>query len=392
MRVLLDCRPLQTTSRVRGLGSYLIQLAQEYLRLRPQGFDFYYLFWETGDVEKRELARLIGDTGESEILERSVYMPPNRWRKLGWLKDALFNRSAWLKAVRNVDLIHFPSIFELNLGWPGASLTAPRVVTVHDLMPVTHADMLLKGKHKLLKPVYKFQANLLNRADAIIFASENTQREAAKILRSQNLQRRILHGAGERFTAASAEAVKAIREKYRLPEKFILFLSGLSPNKNIINLLKASKLAELPPLVVAGGYRPQDCLAFKQDYPEAIWLGAVPNEDVPPLYTACSLYVMPSLCEGFGLPLAEAMRCGAPAACSDRPPMTEIIGDAGILFDPLDPADIAAKLKEALQNPERLQSLRRKSLERGALFTFKNTALQTLELYKTAVSEFNKKN
>ncbi|MBQ7503243.1 glycosyltransferase family 4 protein [bacterium] len=391
MRVLLDCRPLQTTSRVRGLGSYLIQLAQEYLQLRPRDFEFSFLFWETAQAEKKLLAALIGKTQSAEILQNSVFMPPGRWSKLGWLKDALFNKNNWLKAVQGVDLIHFPSIFELNLGWPKQRLPVPKVVTVHDLMPVTHADMILKGKHRVLKPLYKFQAGLLNEADAVIFASDNTQTEAKELLKSQNLQRKIFHGAGERFKAASPEQVKAVREKYRLPEQFIFFLGGLSPNKNLISLLKAARLTALPPLVVAGGYRPQDCQAFKRDFPEVLWLGCVPNEDVPPLYTACSLYVMPSLCEGFGLPLAEAMRCGAPTACSNRPPMTEIVGGAGILFDPHDPADIAAKLNEALQNPERLQELRRKSLDRGALFTFRNTALQTLELYRKAALEFKQK-
>ena len=180
------------------------------------------------------------------------------------------------------------------------------------------------------------------------------------------------------FTPQSSQRVAATRAKYSLPDSFTLCLASNKPHKNIVRLVEAWKLVVQDwGLAVHGPHMPSSSstkervdqstaldspsqvgiktpylvIAGHQDprYPEARrraaeldlgpvvrFLGDVPNEDLPALYTACDLFVFPSLYEGFGLPPLEAMACGAPVACSNASSLPEVIGNAAIQVDPLD--------------------------------------------------------
>jgi glycosyltransferase involved in cell wall biosynthesis len=119
-------------------------------------------------------------------------------------------------------------------------------------------------------------------------------------------------------------------------------------------------------------------------------LGDLPYEDLPCIYNMARLLVFPSLFEGFGIPLVEAMACGCPVVCSAVTSIPEVIGDAGLLFDPLSPMDIAEKILTVWNNPEVRTVMRDKGLARAKLFSWDETLRKTLDVYrKTAKGEMS---
>lgn len=195
--------------------------------------------------------------------------------------------------------------------------------------------------------------------------------------------------ADPQFTPQTAHAIQMVREKYALPMGYLLYVGSNKPHKNLSTLVKAyASLREADvPLVIAGAWLPQHPeprqLAGTLDLDNAIrWLGPVPGEDLPGLYAAAQLFVFPSLTEGFGLPVIEAMACGTPVACSRVPSLVEVAGDAVTYFDPMDVVALASTLNQLLHDEARREALRQQGLIRAAQFSWEQTAQATLSLYR----------
>jgi glycosyltransferase involved in cell wall biosynthesis len=120
---------------------------------------------------------------------------------------------------------------------------------------------------------------------------------------------------------------------------------------------------------------------------QVTFTGYVPDEDLPALYNAAELFVFPSLYEGFGLPVLEAMACGAPVVTSNTSSLPEVAGDAAILVDPYDVNAIAQAMRQVLEDPALAEALRQKGLERAKLFTWEKTARQTIAVYEKVLGE-----
>jgi alpha-1,3-rhamnosyl/mannosyltransferase len=146
-------------------------------------------------------------------------------------------------------------------------------------------------------------------------------------------------------------------------------------------------MANVPTLVVAG--------AWDERYPEAkllaermgsecpvLFAGPISDADLPGLYTGARLFVFPSLYEGFGLPVLEAMACGTPVSCSGTSSMPEVAGDAAAYFDAASSESIAATILDLLADDERLSTMTRKGIEQASTFSWESTAARTLQLYR----------
>jgi glycosyltransferase involved in cell wall biosynthesis len=175
----------------------------------------------------------------------------------------------------------------------------------------------------------------------------------------------------------------------------VLYLGINKPHKNLPRLVEAwaqlthRRAIDNQKLVIAGAWDPRypqaEQLAANLNVDETIvFLGSIPEADLPALYGAARLFVFPSLYEGFGLPVLEALSCGIPVACSHTASLPEVAGEAAIYFDPAGPDKIAEALAKALNNAPLLEGLKARGLEQARKFTWRRTARQTLQVYRQA--------
>jgi glycosyltransferase involved in cell wall biosynthesis len=190
--------------------------------------------------------------------------------------------------------------------------------------------------------------------------------------------------------------LRRIRTSYGIERNYILALGSIQPRKNLVRLINAySSLnrvrtkTELPQLVLAGKRGWLEAATVRAaELSEArgdiLFIGYVPDSDLPALYSGAMCFAYPSYFEGFGLPVLEAMQCGTPVVAGNRTSLPEAAGDAGVLFDPFDESAIAAVLTQVIENPNYRAELRVKGLARAAAFSWRTTAKMTLEAYERA--------
>jgi glycosyltransferase involved in cell wall biosynthesis len=183
-----------------------------------------------------------------------------------------------------------------------------------------------------------------------------------------------------------------VREKYNLHFPFVLNQNMIEPRKNIPRLIEAyarlkRDLGIAHRLVIGGGlgWMYESVFQAVEDHEVAdsvIFLGYVPDEDLPQLYNLAELFVYPSLYEGFGIPAVEAMACGTPVVTSNTSSLPEAVGDAGLMVRPTDVEAIAEAMAQVLTNPGLRTDLSRRGLERARLFTWRASAEKVLSIYR----------
>jgi len=198
-------------------------------------------------------------------------------------------------------------------------------------------------------------------------------------------------GVPEQFRPRTREEIDQVRKQFGLPEKYLLAVAAFSPRKNMERVLRiyadlrrAGKLESVPVLVGsmkswknAAQIIERFCLADK-----IVLTGHVPNHLLPAIYSGARMLVHPSLAEGFGLPLLEAMACGTPAITSDRQAMPEVVGDAGILVDPENDDDIRDRMIQLDGDDNLRRMLSDRCLERAKFFTWERHARKLLEIWQ----------
>ena len=199
------------------------------------------------------------------------------------------------------------------------------------------------------------------------------------------------------FAPVTNEAeLRRIRTSYGIERDYILALGSIHPRKNLVRLINAySSLSRAP----TNNQLPQLVLAGKRGWLEAatiraaeqseargdiLFIGYVPDSDLPALYSGAMCFAYPSYFEGFGLPVLEAMQCGTPVIAGNRTSLPEAAGNAGVLFDPFDESAISDALTQVIENPNYRADLRVKGLERASAFSWRTTAKMTLEAYERA--------
>jgi alpha-1,3-rhamnosyl/mannosyltransferase len=188
-------------------------------------------------------------------------------------------------------------------------------------------------------------------------------------------------------------AIAALRQRHGLPARFTLYLGSNKPHKNLERLLAAwTALPESELLVVAGVWderypRPRQLVAEHGLEHAVRFLGRVAEAELPALYSAATLFVFPSLYEGFGLPVVEALACGTPVACSDRSSLPEAAGEAARYFDPEDAGAIALAVSRLLADERQRAALAAQAVEQAARFSGEKTAAATLDVYRAAAGK-----
>ena len=240
-----------------------------------------------------------------------------------------------------------------------------------------------------------------------------TARKAAQILTLSEFSRRDIVDtyriAPDRVSVTPAAApshfkpiedeteLRKIREIYGIERDYILSVSSIQPRKNLIRLIEAYSClrglrpeGKLPQLVLVGkrGWLDNETFRAAQRHSannDITFTGYVVEKDLPALYSGATCFVYPSFFEGFGLPVLEAMQCGAPVIAGNRTSIPEVVGKAGLLFDPFDTNSLVQALTRMLDNSEYRAALRIQGLERAREFDWKQTARMTLQAYQKAV-------
>ncbi len=264
----------------------------------------------------------------------------------------------------------------------------PSVFTLHDL--IFRFD---PGSHKALNRIYlnAMAPRFLRAAHAIIAVSECTKRDAVRLYNISPEKIHVIYeGVDPRFKPITdAQVLTAARRRYNLPERFVLYVGTIEPRKNLPALFTAfSSLQDPTPnlkLVIAGktGWLTEETFERAKALGDSvIFTGYVADADLAALYTLAELLVLPSIYEGFGLPVLEAMACGTPVACSNVSSLPEIAGDAALLFDPRDARSMAEAITRALSDPPLRAEMRARGLARAARFTWADAARQTYLVYQ----------
>ncbi|MFO8183516.1 MAG: glycosyltransferase family 1 protein [Candidatus Aegiribacteria sp.] len=269
-------------------------------------------------------------------------------------------------------------------------LPVPGVITVHDLSNYTDP-----GVHSFRAAMAgKLFPHHLRKARRIITVSRYTASRLRDIFPwTEDRIRVIHHGVSENFKRVEDDGVLgSAAERFGLPSRFMLFLGTLEPRKNLDRLLAAFAecAGEVPhSLVIAGGlgWKYEKLLHRISSHPvaERIHLtGFVEEEHLPALLSMAEFLVYPSLLEGFGLPILEAMACGTPVLTSDTSSMPEIAGDAAYLVNPASVESIAGGLRRMAADEGLREELTRRGRVRASGFSWRETAKQTLEVYRSA--------
>lgn len=325
--------------------------------------------------------------------------PISNWTKL-WFEQVAFPLACRRS---DLDLAHVP-YFASPL-FP----TVPTVVTIHDLIPL----LLPAYRGSLLVRTYtRLVAAAARKAEAIITVSKASKRD---IVRHLHIPPERIHvtyeAAGEAFQPVEDEAqLAAIRQKYALPERYLLYLGGFDQRKNLSTLLRAFSLlvnkqthrvlslSKEARLVIAGQLPGRDTPRFPDPRrlvrelgveERVTFTGWVPEEDKPALLSGATAFVFPSLYEGFGLPPLEAMACGTPVIASNRSSLPEVVGEGGVLVEPTDVEALAGAMEALLTDDALRAELQQEALAQAAKFSWQQTALETLAVYRKVIGGRN---
>jgi glycosyltransferase involved in cell wall biosynthesis len=209
---------------------------------------------------------------------------------------------------------------------------------------------------------------------------------------------RVIHnGVAERFRPATPDEQAAARGHYSLPERFVFWVGDFRPEKNLPFLINAwsrlgHQMADPPVLVLAGAQR-GEYRKLRKDVEKRgmedkiLFPGFIRDDDLPAVYSAATMFVFPSLYEGFGLPPLEAMACGTPCVVSHSSSLPEVTGSAALLFNPTSLDSLEDCVKRVLREPDLYEALREDGLRQSALFPWSKAAEETLDVYHNVLEE-----
>ncbi len=378
----LDAHLLSLTQTYRGAGinGYICQLLQRLPAIEPatdSGALAYTAFlYDPTFVPPPGVA-----------VHRSSWDTGRPWRRILWEQTQLAALSGRL------DLLH-----GLAFATPVVA-RCPTVVTVHDLSFLRFPAAF--------RPVNRTYLTLMTRmatrrARRVIAVSESTRQDVLAFCGVPPERVEVIYnGVTEEFCPAAPDMVRDFIARRGLPERFILYLGTLEPRKNLVRLLEAYALlrqmsddngsSDVPPLVVAGGqgwyYREilerVEVLGLEAN---VRFPGFIPQQELPWYYRAAAIFVYPSLFEGFGLPVLEAMASGTPVITSTASSLPEVAGDAALMVHPKDTEGLAGAMGRVLREPELADKLRRAGLKRASCFSWDRTAQATARLHRRVLT------
>lgn len=317
------------------------------------------------------------------VKERVINVPT----KLLWDQIAI----PWMVRREKLDLVFNPK------------LSVPIFTNAKTLFPLHGLEQFAVSEvFPLLDRIYfkTMMPFFCRRADAIISMTHLGVGEMKKYLGINPGKVYPIHESHHsRFKVLPREGLEGVRIKYGLPKKFLLFVGGINPLKNFSNILRAYQQihSQVPHKLVAVGFKRWK---FEEDLElipllglqnHVIFTGFIPDEDLPAVYNLADALVFPSLYEGFGIPVLEAMACGCPVITTKTGCTSEVAGDAAILVDPRNLSEISGAIQRVISDtPLRVQMVQ-KGFSQASRFSWEKTARQTLDLMEKLVQSANER-
>ncbi len=273
-------------------------------------------------------------------------------------------------------------------------LPVPGVVTVHDLTPLLFPEA---HRWKVRLSLLPFLRESLEKACRVVSVSHATASDLRRHFPQCTDRIRVIHhGVEPLFRPAEDREIAAIRSELECPAGYVLSVGTLEPRKNVhllVDVWESMRREDraVPPLVICGGYGWRSRRLLRRieslHHLGLRYLGYVERERLARLFQGARLFVYPSLYEGFGLPAAEAIACGAPTVASNRASLPEVLGDAGILIDPDDADGLAQAMRRVLSSPALAAELREKGIRRSERFRWPKAAAAMEEVLLEALQE-----
>jgi glycosyltransferase involved in cell wall biosynthesis len=369
MRICINASP--AVHHIAGLGRYTQELMTALLALDSD--NEYVAFYNSPSH-----ARV--DPPLDRLRHITTDLATKPWRMTALLSQ--FARVPQDRMFPKIDLFHATDHLLPRLA------RVRSVFTLHDLVfrfyPHTHKT-LNRWFLTLMMPRF------LEAADAVIAVSEHTKRDAIQTYGIDDAKITVIYeGVHARFRRESADSMAAVRHRYGLPDRYVLSVGTIEPRKNLTSLLEAYRsLRNGEPefgLVIVGkkGWLYADFFRRLHELGlenEVVFPGFVPDEDLPALYSAADLFVFPSLYEGFGLPVLEALACGTPVVASNAASLPEVAGDAALLVDPSNVEALVRAMQDVLNSSALQEDLRARGPRQAAKFTWQRAARETLAVY-----------
>jgi glycosyltransferase involved in cell wall biosynthesis len=358
------------------------------LLLRSAGVKNYVFHWLTSMAaqlpeQALSIFPLLG-TPATLHHDRSVLTPLETYPRIALLHSInRIYRPAIDWAIGNVDVFHTSNQVKAIPG--RCKLTA----TVYDftvlLLPEHHTEgnrLAERGFHQ----------RVLQRADGLIAISESTKNDGIRLVGLNPEKVRVIYpGIDDRFKGP--HDVDAVRLRYGLHKPFVLYVGTIEPRKNLHTLLDAwealpTELRQEHDLVFGGptGWGSEQLMArIRAGVPGLRLLGYVPEQDLPSVTAAASVFAYPSIYEGFGFPPAQAMAAGVPVVTSNVSSLPEVVGDAGILIDPNSASELSAAMQDLLLSPTKRQTLGGRGRERAGQFSWSRSAHESIDFFRRVI-------
>lgn len=374
----------------RGFGRFTRELLGALLDIDNRNEYLFFIDSETTDVEDipARVSKFIAKTDFSPVKAAAA----DGRRSLGdlWAMSREVSR-------HKVDVFFFPAVYSYFPIFNRAKV----LLTLHDVIADHHPDLIFpNAKAKLF---WKLKQRIaIRQADLIATVSEYSKKEILNYFRLPESRLRIISEAARPVfkLLPTHNGFVSTLSRYGLApgERFLLYVGGISPHKNLGRLIDAfQQVGDHDPngpvkLLLVGDYKDDP---FFSAYPQlksqvedlglngrVVFTGFISDEDLAYLYNGATMLVFPSLAEGFGLPAIEAMACGTPVVASHAGSLPEILGSAGRFFDPKRVEDIARVIQEVLSNEPLRKRMKDDGLQRSAGFRWKRAAEETLAIFE----------
>lgn len=345
----------------RGLGNYSRDVIRLMAQYAPQ--NDYVLFGTPSPMFNPGQARVVS--------------PQGLWRGF----PALWRSHGCLEAMEGIDIYHGLS-GELPFGIHRRGFKT--VVTIHDAIFIRYPHLYSAGYRKMFTKKVQYTCD---HADLIIAISEQTKRDILEFFHADERKIRVVYqGCNNRFREpVSADALAKVRAQYYLPEQYVLTVGAIEPRKNLKKLIEAMSIAHIEmPLIAVGGkskYADEMADLARSRGVDLRYLHSLPFEDLPAVYKGANMLCYPSIFEGFGIPILEAMCMGTPVLTSTGSCFAETGGDAALYADPLDAEDIARHMQRILDDAFLRQAMVERGHQQAKKFTDEQVANHLIQVY-----------